>query len=145
MTFPSPRLCGRPRSAPFPIRTMRKAPAPKPDPEPPGSFPPDGATAKAGPHRSTAQPPDAGRGMFLAILAAKAEGAGRHVRTVDPRNTSRQGPDRGPPRGGGAADTQPTDRTVIPHASSKASSKRSYAGFGRRAASHGRESAVRGG
>lgn len=31
------------------------------------------------------------------------------------------------------------------HASSKASSKRSYASFGRRAASHGRESAVRGG
>lgn len=36
-------------------------------------------------------------------------------------------------------------RTLIPHASSKASSKRSYASFGRRAASHGRESAVRGG
>lgn len=36
----------------------------------------------------------------------------------------------------------PVNRT---HASSKAASKRSYAGFGRRAASHGRESAVRGG
>ncbi|MGW3094540.1 zinc ribbon domain-containing protein [Streptomyces sp. NPDC001102] len=84
--------------------------------------------------------------MFLAILAAKAEGAGRHVRAVDPRNTSRQCPDRGhTAQRGGAADPQPTDRTVIAHASSKASSKRSYAGFGRRAASHGRESAVRGG
>ena len=42
-------------------------------------------------------------------------------------------------------DTKPRDRTLVPHASSKASSRRSYAGFGRRAASHGRESAVRGG
>ncbi|MFD4542017.1 PAS domain-containing protein [Streptomyces bauhiniae] len=42
-------------------------------------------------------------------------------------------------------DTKPRERALISHASSKASSKRSYAGFGRRAASHGRESAVRGG
>lgn len=31
--------------------------------------------------------------MFLAILAAKAEGAGRQVMAVDPRNTSRQCPE----------------------------------------------------
>lgn len=37
------------------------------------------------------------------------------------------------------------NRGMIPHSSSKASSRRSYASFGRRAASHGRESAVRGG
>lgn len=42
-------------------------------------------------------------------------------------------------------DTKPRNRTSIPHASSKTSSRRSYASFGRRAPSHGRESAVRGG
>ncbi|MFD7379622.1 zinc ribbon domain-containing protein, partial [Streptomyces mirabilis] len=34
-------------------------------------------------------------GVFLAILAAKAEGAGREVIAVDPRNTSRTCPDCG--------------------------------------------------
>ncbi|MQY34740.1 IS200/IS605 family transposase ISAba30 [Streptomyces sp. RB17] len=71
------------------IRNMSKAPAPKPDPEQPGSFLPNGAVAKAGLNRSIA---DAGWGVFLAILAAKAEGAGRQVMAVDPRNTSRRCP-----------------------------------------------------
>ncbi|MEU1272673.1 transposase [Streptomyces sp. NPDC005799] len=71
------------------IRNMSKAPTPKSDPEQPGSFLPNGAAAKAGLNRSIA---DAGWGVFLAILAAKAEGAGRQVMAVDPRNTSRRCP-----------------------------------------------------
>lgn len=71
------------------IRSMSKAPAPKPDPETPGRFLPNGSAAKAGLNRSIA---DAGWGAFLAILAAKAEGAGRQVIAVDPRNTSRRCP-----------------------------------------------------
>ena len=38
---------------------------------------------------------DAGRGVFLGILAHKAEGAGRMVVPVNPRNTSRTCPDCG--------------------------------------------------
>ncbi|MFD4994972.1 RNA-guided endonuclease InsQ/TnpB family protein [Streptomyces buecherae] len=74
------------------IRNMSKAPAPKPDPEQLGSFLPNGAAAKAGLNRSIA---DAGWGVFLAILAAKAEGAGRQVMAVDPGNTSRRCPECG--------------------------------------------------
>ncbi|MFJ6121507.1 RNA-guided endonuclease InsQ/TnpB family protein [Streptomyces sp. NPDC092129] len=74
------------------IRNMSLAPAPKPDPEQAGVFLPNGAAAKAGLNRSIA---DAGWGVFLAILAAKAEGAGRQVMAVDPRNTSRQCPECG--------------------------------------------------
>ncbi|MGI5519112.1 RNA-guided endonuclease InsQ/TnpB family protein [Streptomyces sp. CA-106131] len=74
------------------IRNMSKAPAPKPDAERPGAFLPNGASAKAGLNRSIA---DAGWGVFLAILAAKAEGAGREVMAVDPRNTSRRCPECG--------------------------------------------------
>ncbi|GAA3483125.1 hypothetical protein GCM10018966_076570 [Streptomyces yanii] len=71
------------------IRTMSKAPAAKPDPATPGSFLPNGAAAKAGLNRSIA---DAGWGVFLTILTAKAECAGREVMAVDPRNTSRRCP-----------------------------------------------------
>ncbi|MFJ9480466.1 RNA-guided endonuclease InsQ/TnpB family protein [Streptomyces mirabilis] len=71
------------------IRNMSKAPAPKPDPGKPGSFLPNGAASKAGLNRSIA---DAGWGVFLTILAAKAESAGRQVIAVDPRNTSRRCP-----------------------------------------------------
>ncbi|MGW1805637.1 RNA-guided endonuclease InsQ/TnpB family protein [Streptomyces sp. NPDC002078] len=74
------------------IRNMSKAPAPKPHPDRPGAFLPNGAGAKAGLNRSIA---DAGWGVFLAILAAKAEGAGRQVMAVDPRNTSRRCPECG--------------------------------------------------
>ncbi|MET8208803.1 transposase [Streptomyces sp. NPDC005373] len=74
------------------IRNMSKAPAPKPDPETPGSFLPNGASAKAGLNRSIA---DAGWGVFLQILTDKAESAGREVIAVDPRNTSRQCPECG--------------------------------------------------
>ncbi|MGY3205230.1 transposase [Streptomyces sp. TE5632] len=71
---------------------MTRAPKPKPDPEQPGSFLPNGAAAKAGLNRSIL---DAGRGVFLVILAHKAESAGRTVIAVDPRNTSRTCPSCG--------------------------------------------------
>ncbi|RVU14993.1 transposase, partial [Streptomyces antnestii] len=74
------------------IRNMVKAPAPKPDPDQPGSFLPNGAAAKAGLNHSIA---DAGWGVFLTILHAKAESAGREVIAVDPRNTSRTCPECG--------------------------------------------------
>ncbi|WP_327242099.1 RNA-guided endonuclease InsQ/TnpB family protein [Streptomyces sp. NBC_01320] len=74
------------------IRNMSKAPEPKPDPDKPGSFLPNGAAAKAGLNRSIS---DAGWGVFLAILNAKAESAGREVIAVDPRNTSRRCPECG--------------------------------------------------
>ncbi|MCX4905039.1 transposase [Streptomyces sp. NBC_00878] len=58
------------------IRNMSKAPAPKPDPSRPGAFLPNGAAAKAGLNKSIN---DAGWGVFLTILHAKAESAGvRH-------------------------------------------------------------------
>ncbi|MGW7259153.1 RNA-guided endonuclease InsQ/TnpB family protein [Streptomyces sp. NPDC054834] len=71
------------------IRNMSKAPAPKPDPDQPGAFLPNGAAAKAGLNISIN---DAGWGVFLTILHAKAESAGREVIAVDPRNTSRTCP-----------------------------------------------------
>ncbi|MFD7168718.1 RNA-guided endonuclease InsQ/TnpB family protein [Streptomyces violascens] len=74
------------------IRNMSKACAPKPDPEQPGTFLPNGAAAKAGLNRSIN---DAGWGVFLRILTAKAESAGREVMAVDPRNTSRRCPECG--------------------------------------------------
>lgn len=71
------------------IRNMNRAPAPKPDPVTPGSFLPNGAASKTGLNRSTA---DAGWGVFLSILTAKAASAGREVIAVDPHNTSRRCP-----------------------------------------------------
>ncbi|MGW5480890.1 RNA-guided endonuclease InsQ/TnpB family protein [Streptomyces sp. NPDC004008] len=86
------------------IRNMSKTPAPKPDPEQPGVFLPNGAAAKAGLNRSIA---DAGWGVFLAILTAKAECAGRETMAVDPRNTSR----RCPTCGHTAKENRPTQET----------------------------------
>ncbi|WP_326793790.1 transposase (plasmid) [Streptomyces sp. NBC_00841] len=74
------------------IRNMVKAPAPRPDPDRPGSFLPNRAAAKAGLNHSIS---DAGWGVFLTILHAKAESAGRDVIAVDPRNTSRTCPECG--------------------------------------------------
>ncbi|MCX5378879.1 transposase [Streptomyces sp. NBC_00091] len=74
------------------IRNMVRAPAPRCDPETPGSFLPNGAAAKAGLSHSIS---DAGWGVFLTILHAKAESAGREVVAVDPRNTSRTCPECG--------------------------------------------------
>ncbi|GGR98635.1 hypothetical protein GCM10010284_34680 [Streptomyces rubiginosohelvolus] len=71
---------------------MVQAPKPKPDPEQPGVFLPNGAAAKAGLNHSIS---DAGWGVFLTILHAKAESAGREVIAVKPRNTSRTCPECG--------------------------------------------------
>lgn len=65
---------------------MTRAPNPVPDPDRAGAWLPNGAAAKAGLNRSLL---DAGWGVFLAVLRAKAESAGRAVVQVDPRNTSR--------------------------------------------------------
>ncbi|TDC25156.1 transposase [Streptomyces sp. 8K308] len=74
------------------ISNMRKAPAPNPDPNKPGAFLPNRAAAKAGLNHAIN---DAGWGVFLQILTAKAESAGREVMAVDPRNTSRRCPECG--------------------------------------------------
>ncbi|MFD8867713.1 RNA-guided endonuclease InsQ/TnpB family protein [Streptomyces sp. NPDC059590] len=68
---------------------MTKSPQPKPDPDNDSAFLSNGAAAKAGLNKSIL---DAGWGQFLAILANKAESAGRRVIAVDARNTSRTCP-----------------------------------------------------
>ncbi len=67
------------------IANMVRRPKPKPDPDNPGRFLPNGAAAKAGLNRSIS---DAGWGLFVSILRAKAEEAGRTWIEVDPRHTS---------------------------------------------------------
>ncbi|WP_371667100.1 transposase [Streptomyces sp. NBC_00289] len=71
------------------IANMVRAPKPQPDTANPGAFLPNGAAAKAGLNKSIH---DAGWGVFLGILAHKAESAGRVLIPVDPRNTSRTCP-----------------------------------------------------
>lgn len=71
------------------IANMTKGVAPKPDPDQPGAFLPNGAAAKAGLNRSIY---DAGWGVFLNVLASKAESASRVVVAVNPANTSRRCP-----------------------------------------------------
>jgi putative transposase len=71
------------------ISNMVRAPKPKLDPDRPGVFLPNGATAKAGLNKSVH---DAGWGVFLRILAHKADNAGRELIQVDPRDTSRTCP-----------------------------------------------------
>ncbi|MFJ9558323.1 RNA-guided endonuclease InsQ/TnpB family protein [Nocardiopsis sp. NPDC101807] len=71
------------------IANMVKSPDPRPNPEQQGSFLLNGARAKAGLNRSIS---DVGWGVFLGILAFKAESAGRIVIPVNPRNTSRTCP-----------------------------------------------------
>lgn len=60
---------------------------PKPRPAEDGTYEPNGAAAKAGLNKSIN---DAGWGIFLRVLAAKAESAGRLVIAVDPRHTSQR-------------------------------------------------------
>jgi putative transposase len=69
------------------IDNMTRRPKPKPDPDRPSAFAPNGAAAKAGLNRSI---DDAGWGIFLRVLAAKAESAGRTVIAVNPRHTSQR-------------------------------------------------------
>lgn len=68
------------------IAGMTRAPKPKPDPEQPGVFLPNQAAAKAGLNKRIL---DAAWAQFLAILAAKADNAGRLVIAVNARNSSR--------------------------------------------------------
>lgn len=60
---------------------------PKPRPDGNSGHEPNGAAAKAGLNKSIL---DAGWGIFLRILSAKAESAGREVIAVDPRRTSQR-------------------------------------------------------
>ena len=60
---------------------------PKPRPDGTGDHQPNGAAAKAGLNKSIH---DAGWGIFLRVLSAKAESAGRTVIAVDPRHTSQR-------------------------------------------------------
>ena len=64
---------------------LTKRPAPKPDPDRPGEFLPNGAAAKAGLNKSIL---DAGWAQFANILIAKAEEAERRVILVNPACTS---------------------------------------------------------
>lgn len=63
-----------------------RRPKPKPDPETPGAFLPNGAAAKAG---LTTSILDAGWSQLISLVRAKAEEAGRVVVLVNPANTSR--------------------------------------------------------
>jgi putative transposase len=76
----------------LPITNMVRAPKPKPDPAQPGVFLPNGAAAKAGLNRSIH---DVGWGVFLGVLADKADSAGRVLIPVNPRDTSRTCPECG--------------------------------------------------
>jgi putative transposase len=67
------------------VANMTKRPKPRPDGN--GGHLPNGAAAKAGLNKSIL---DAGWGVFLRILSAKAESAGRQVIAVDPRRTSQR-------------------------------------------------------
>jgi len=67
------------------IKNMLRRAKPRPHPDNPGVFLPNGGAAKTGLNRSIS---DAGWGQFVSILRAKAEEAGRTVIDVDPRHTS---------------------------------------------------------
>ncbi|MEX5711449.1 transposase [Parafrankia sp. FMc6] len=68
------------------VGNMTRRAAPRPDPDRPGVFLPNGQGAKSGLNRSVL---DAGWGVFLDVLRAKAESAGRVVVEVEPAHTSR--------------------------------------------------------
>jgi putative transposase len=60
---------------------------PKPRPDGSGGHEPNGAAAKSGLNKSIR---DAGWGIFLRVMSAKAESAGRKVIAVEPRHTSQR-------------------------------------------------------
>jgi transposase len=69
------------------VKGMVRRPRPKPDPEAPGAFLPNGAAAKSGLNRSIhAQ----GWSIWLARLRDKAQASGVHIAEVDARHTSQQ-------------------------------------------------------
>ena len=67
------------------VRNMVRRSPPRPDPDRPGRFLPNGVAAKTGLNQSIH---DAGWAQFMLILRAKAEEAGRVVIDVDARHTS---------------------------------------------------------
>ena len=67
------------------IANMGRRAKPKPDPDLPGEWLPNGAAAKTGLNKSIA---DAGWGQFVNIIIAKAEEAGRRILFVNPNGTS---------------------------------------------------------
>jgi putative transposase len=67
------------------IANMTRRPKPRPGGN--GGHEPNGAAAKTGLNKSIH---DAGWGIFLRILSAKAESAGRQVIAVNPRHTSQR-------------------------------------------------------
>ena len=67
------------------VENMIRSPKAKPDPESPGQYLPNGASAKAGLNKSIA---DASWSMFRNILSIKAENAGRLVAAVPAAYTS---------------------------------------------------------
>jgi len=69
------------------IRNMVRRAKPKPDPDSPGEFLPNGQAAKSGLNRSIL---DAGWGVFFNVLHAKAESAGRLIVEVDAHHTSQR-------------------------------------------------------
>jgi putative transposase len=69
------------------IQGMTRRARPKADPDQPGAFLPNGQAAKSGLNRSIH---DAGWGVFLGVLRAKAERAGRVVVEVNARHTSQR-------------------------------------------------------
>jgi putative transposase len=69
------------------VANMTRRPKAKPDKDEPGAFLPNSAAAKTGLSRSIN---DAGWGVFLSVLASKAESAGRVVLAVNPRHTSQR-------------------------------------------------------
>lgn len=69
------------------LKVTNMARRPKPRLAEDGTYEPNGAAAKAGLNRSIH---DAGWGVFLRVLAAKAESAGRTIIAVDPRHTSQR-------------------------------------------------------
>jgi putative transposase len=67
------------------VTNMTRRSRPRPDGD--GGHQPNGTAAKAGLNKSIL---DAGWGIFLRVLAAKAESAGRQLIAVDPRHTSQR-------------------------------------------------------
>jgi len=71
------------------IDNMTRRAKPVPDPAQPGAFLPNGQAQKSGLSKAIL---DAGWGVFLSVLTAKAENAGRELIAVNPANTSRTCP-----------------------------------------------------
>ena len=83
------------------VKNMVRRAVPRPDPENPGSYLPNGAAAKTGLNRSIS---DAGWAAFVSVMCAKAVEAGRIIGDADPGT---------PPTAARSVDTQ-RRRTVSP-------------------------------